>query len=652
MAIVDMSKFHLMSFGYDRELLLRDLQRFDYVHFDDLQVEDDEAYAALNEVEVPESITEINEELAKANWAIDILSPYKVKLGMITEMKLGQKSLTLDQLNNRAQEFDFDHSFEELKELSDQKTALLQEKTNLESQLDELSPWTKLSLPVNDLYGFNSVKAMTGSIADKYVANLEKDLIDLKETYLEKVDSVDGNSYVLLITTNEEYDELAEILRKNAFTQIRINAKNSVKDEISDNAMRQEKIDSELKVLEDKIESRAYLLENFEIYHDYLDNKKTQIAASENFLSTSKVDIIEGYVPTKKEEEFKNLLTKVLGEDYYLEINPADRDDANVPIILENNAFAEAYENTTAMYSLPKYNEIDPTPLLAPFYAFFSGMMVGDLGYGLLLFIITFIGLKAFNLKKSQRNFFKFLMYMGFFAIVWGLIYGSFFGGVIEMPKLINQETDSMTLIIISLIFGAVHIFFALGIQAYMDFRDGKPLDALFDVGFWYMILIGLVLMIAAGPLGLPAIVGEISKWAAIIGAIGIVVTGGREAPSMGGKIAGGIYSLYGVTSYIGDFVSYLRLMALGLSGGFIAVAVNLIVKMLFGAGIAGIAGGIVLFVAMQAFNMFLSYLSAYVHTARLTYVEMFNKFYEGGGKPFRKMIKESKFFNIINENE
>ena len=404
--------------------------------------------------------------------------------------------------------------------------------------------------------------------------------------------------------------------------------------------------------IEDKIESRAYLLENFEIYHDYLDNKKTQIAASENFLSTSKVDIIEGYVPTKKEEEFKNLLTKVLGEDYYLEINPADRDDANVPIILENNAFAEAYENTTAMYSLPKYNEIDPTPLLAPFYAFFSGMMVGDLGYGLLLFIITFIGLKVFNLKKSQRNFFKFLMYMGFFAIVWGLIYGSFFGGVIEMPKLINQETDSMTLIIISLIFGAVHIFFALGIQAYMDFRDGKPLDALFDVGFWYMILIGLVLMIAAGPLGLPAIVGEISKWAAIIGAIGIVVTGGREAPSMGGKIAGGIYSLYGVTSYIGDFVSYLRLMALGLSGGFIAVAVNLIVKMLFGAGIAGIAGGIVLFVAMQAFNMFLSYLSAYVHTARLTYVEMFNKFYEGGGKPFRKMIKESKFFNIINENE
>lgn len=652
MAIVDMSKFHLMSFGYDRELLLEDLQRFDYVHFDDLQVEDDEAYAQLNEVEVPEEITEINEELAKVNWAIDLLSPFKTKLGMITEMKLGLKSMTLDQIGNRAREFDFEENFENLKAISDEKAALLQEKTNLESKLNELTPWAKLALPVKELYGFDNVKAMTGSIADKYVSNLERDLIDLNETYLEKIDSVSGISYILLITTNEEADELSDILRKNAFTETKVDARESVQTEIADIALRQEQIDSELKVLEDKIESRSYLLENFEIYHDYLDNNKSQILASENFLSTNKVDIIEGYVPTKREEEFKNVLTKVLGEDYYLELEPAERDDANVPIILENNAFAEAYENTTAMYSLPKYNEIDPTPLLAPFYAFFSGMMIGDLGYGIIVFLITLIGLKTFNLKKSQKNFFKFLMYMGFFAIVWGLIYGSFFGGVIEMPKLINQETDSMTLIIVSLIFGAVHIFFALGIHAYMNIRDGKPLDALFDVGFWYMILIGLILLVAGGPLGLPAIVVQISKWAAIIGAVGILLTGGREAPSTGGKVAGGVYALYGVTSYIGDFVSYLRLMALGLSGGFIAVAVNLIVKMLFGAGIAGIVGGVVLFLAMQAFNMFLSYLSAYVHTARLTYVEMFNKFYEGGGKPFKKMIKESKFFNIINENE
>ena len=107
------------------------------------------------------------------------------------------------------------------------------------------------------------------------------------------------------------------------------------------------------------------------------------------------------------------------------------------------------------------------------------------------------------------------------------------------------------------------------------------------------------------------------------------------------------MYSAYGITSYIGDFVSYLRLMALALSGAFIAVAVNLIVSMLFKGGILGIIAGIVVFVLFQAFNAFLSYLSAYVHTARLTYVELFNKFYEGGGKPFRNMIADSKYFNI-----
>src|SRR5699024_9406161 len=116
------------------------------------------------------------------------------------------------------------------------------------------------------------------------------------------------------------------------------------------------------------------------------------------------------------------------------------------------------------------------------------------------------------------------------------------------------------------------------------------------------------------------------------IGALGIILTGGRDAKTAPGKLVGGFYELYQITGYIGDFVSYSRLMALGLSGGFIAVAINLIVEMVSGAGIVGLVVGIVIFIGGQAFNIFLSGLSAYVHTMRLTYVEFFGKFYEGGG--------------------
>ena len=135
-----------------------------------------------------------------------------------------------------------------------------------------------------------------------------------------------------------------------------------------------------------------------------------------------------------------------------------------------------------------------------------------------------------------------------------------------------------------------------------------------------------------------------------ILGMIGIILTGGREEKSIGGKVGWGIYSLYGITSYFGDFVSYLRLMALALSGSFIAIAVNIIVGILMKQGIVGIIVGVLVFLIFQLFNMFLSYLSAYVHSARLIYVEMFNKFYEGGGIPFREMIEKAKYFNIEEE--
>ncbi|MDU1878826.1 MAG: V-type ATP synthase subunit I, partial [Finegoldia magna] len=388
----------------------------------------------------------------------------------------------------------------------------------------------------------------------------------------------------------------------------------------------------------------------FKIYHDYLENNSLKEEATSKIKKTDKIDIIEGYIPSDKEKDFENLLQNSLNNKYYLEMKPADKDDPNVPIILKNRGFAKAFESITGMYSLPKYNEVDPTPLLAPFYCFFSGMMIGDLGYGLIVFLAILVALKVFNLDEKKKQFLKFFMFISIASMFWGYIYGSFFGGIVPMTPIIDTSKNAMTLIVLCLIFGFIHLFFALGIKAYMLIRDHKPLDAFYDVGLWYLIIISILVLLIGKSLALPAMALTIAKWIAIASAVGIILTAGRDAKSIGGKLGSGLYSLYGISGWIGDFVSYMRLMALGLSGAYIAVAINMIVKMMAESSVIGFIFGLIVFVVFQAFNAFLSYLSAYVHSARLIFVEMFNKFYEGGGVPFKKLITESEYFNITNK--
>ena len=434
---------------------------------------------------------------------------------------------------------------------------------------------------------------------------------------------------------------------------VTIATNNIVKEEISELSKVVQEKENEIKKEEEVLKGEIDKLEDLKVYYEYVENQRLREEVPENFKTSKKINLIQGYVPTRLLNEFEDKLRQILGDRYSLEVEDAKKDDPNVPIILENGKFTGAFQGLTEMYSLPKYSEVDPTPLFAPFYAFFAGMMVGDFGYGLLLFILCIVGLKFFNLRKDFRRNVKFFMFLSIPTMLWGLIYGSFFGIALPYKPLLDQTEDSMLIIAISLILGGIHIFFALGIKAYMMIRDKDLKGAIFDVGFLYVVLISIILFAASGPLNLSPTVKNISKWVMIAGIIGIFLTAGRASKNWGVRLAVGLNEVYGLTGYIGDFVSYLRLMALGLAGGFIALAINIIVKMLFGGGIVGIIGGVIIFVVFQLFNLFLSYLSAYVHSARLIYVEMFNKFYEGGGKAFKGLINKPKYFDLEkNENK
>ena len=215
-------------------------------------------------------------------------------------------------------------------------------------------------------------------------------------------------------------------------------------------------------------------------------------------------------------------------------------------------------------------------------------------------------------------------------------------------PLWFNPVNEPMTLLVFSLILGAIHLFTGMGLKAYLLIKNGHTIDAVCDIFLWYVLLIGLVLFGVGGSIA-PAL-ASVGKVMSIVGVVGILLTGGRNKKGIG-KITGGLGSLYGITSYLSDVLSYSRLLALGLATGVVAQVINTLGS-LAGGGVIGAVVMIAAFLIGHTFNMAINVLGSFVHSSRLQYVEFFGKFFDGGGTPFRPFERKTKYVDIIKEEK
>ena len=634
MAIVKMKKFKLFALEKDRKSLLKELQKFSYVHFVKTK-EDDES---LKEIELNQDMTIIKEKNQKVKWMLNYFSklfPKETKKE-IDESSIKETLFVL--LEQQASKYDFSNDYENLANISGEIDSNKEEIANLETYRKELSKWLNIKESLGNLKAFKTAKFFLGTVAKKNFEPLKDNLRNFDHTYIEEISDESSQVNIMLLTSNTEEKELKNELKTYSFTETNFDFDTSFTDEYEKTKNREEELKKANEKLKEKVEKLLKLIPKLLIQKEYLDNALIRETVVSNFKATDTVNIIEGYIPLDMEEEFKKIVNKNSNKSNYLEITEVDKDDEEVPILLKNSGITGLFASITQMYALPRYNEIDPTAILSIFYWIFFGMMVADFAYGLILFILSGLALMIGKFDENKRKFLKFFFALSFSTMIWGLLYGSAFGDLIKLPtQVLDSSKDFMSIFILSIIFGAIHLVIALGIKAYILIKNGYFMDVIYDVFLWYLTLTSLIILLLAGRFGLSEFTKNIFIACAVIGMLGIVVFGARDAKTLVGRIGGGLYSLYGITSYIGDFVSYLRLMALGLAGGFIASAINIIVKMLVSKGILGIILGIVVFTLGQSFNIFLSFLSSYVHTSRLTYVEFFSKFYEGGGKAFKK---------------
>lgn len=306
--------------------------------------------------------------------------------------------------------------------------------------------------------------------------------------------------------------------------------------------------------------------------------------------------------------------------------------------MLENSKTVRQFEGITNMFSVPNYHEGDPNGIMAPWYWLIFGMMMGDVGYGAMMVVLILLVKKFMKLGEEGVKLMNVMLYSSITTMLCGVVFGSYFGETWH-PLLFSPMEDPVSMLLLTLLVGVAHIFTGLGVKIYRNVRQGKVLDALFDQVSWILLIAGL------GLLFLPAtqMVGGVL---AVMGALIILFTAGRDRKGLVSKAVGGLSGLYGITSYLSDILSYSRILALSLATGVVGMVMNMLAGMIQGSVIGWILS-LAIYGAGHIFNLALSLLSAYVHDCRLQYIEFYGKFYEGGGTLFRPFSIDPHYLRL-----
>lgn len=647
MAIVKMAKVLVVSHRSEASDLLEALQQAGIVEILDAEraAISKESSELQAEGRRPRDLEETHSRLERA---IKFLGQYnQEKTSLFAPLKAIERSRYTDVVSGP----EALRLLDEAEKAEAEMDRLASECEHLEVTLDMLVPWLSLDIPVEEIGELSQAKCWTGMIPTQHADQAKQKLAELGAV-VQTVGTTGSKNACVIVALNQIAEDVQKALRTTEFEAVSFEGMTgTVSALITDHRERLAQAGKQRQEQEAKAVSLSENLLKLKILYDHYHNLVSRETTRNGAPATEQAAIFEGWV---KEKDYSALETIVgrFGASSVGRTEVAEGEEK--PVEIENTHRVQPFEVVTRLYGMPHTSDVDPTVFLAPFFALFFGICLTDAAYGLVM-----IGFMWWLLKKikGDAKFIKMMLICSVTTVIAGALTGGWCGDAIQVffPKLngfrnafmwFDPLKKPMYFFNISLALGYLQIVFGIGVAFWHKWQRGDKRDAIYDHGTWLVWLNSLAIFGLAKAGLLPASLGTLFACVAIVPAIGIVLFSEREG-GWGARIGMGCYNVFSTVFYVGDVLSYIRLMALGMVTAGFGMAINSIVKQVMDMGVIGWIMGAVIFIGGHAFNIANSCLSAFVHSMRLQFVEFFTKFIQGGGKEFEPLRKEYKHIQV-----
>lgn len=650
----------------DKRAILEWLERKEIVHVTDAVTDSRFSYGNGDD-----ELHELRKARAAAERALASLNGVKSEDGGMTASLVGRTPLSAveyeryeNRLKNTAAVVE---RINEIEVETEERTGAIK---RYRSEIAELEPWRSLDCDLRDGGTGHAVWftcVAHGTVTAEEIVQQYGELNDGGVIpYVEVVGAKTEESNIFVICERGRERECTETLQKIGIYRRKSAIEGVPSAEIDKRRRCIGDLMDEIEELARELCSYLSERENIKFSVDFYAKEIEKTAVFNKIAESRKVVAISGFVPEYAAAKLKSEIER--GFTSYVEVADADGD---APVLLVNARAAEPVEGVVKTFAMPNRHEIDPTAVMAVFYYVFFGLMLSDFAYGLIIFVGCAVAIAKYrNMEGTLKKTLRMFMYCGASTMFWGVMFGSYFGDAPEViaqtffgktidikPLWFEPVTDPMRMLMFSFLLGLVHLATALGVKAYQLLSARRYREFAYECVFWYMLIGGGIGYLFSVPMfceiaGVNVIDAVWYRYAtavtAVAGAVGILLFSSGDTKIIK-RLMRGAYSLYGVTGWLSDILSYSRLLALGLATGVIATVFNKMGSM-FGGGVVGTLIFAVVFIVGHTLNIGVNLLGAYVHTNRLQFVEFFGKFYEGGGDAFVPFSSNTKYFKFKEE--